>query len=288
VALGGDHRVLAARRCATPDPARLFDVLAAEIAAVTPDPVPIGLGAAGLVDRDGRLWFVPHSRGLEGTDLAARLRERVDRPVVVENDATAAAWGEAQLGAARGVPDALLVTLGTGIGAGFVMDGRLVRGAHGFAGDAGHMVVDPDGPPCPCGGRGHWEAVASGQALDRLARRHGWSSGRQLTAAARARTPAAPGGATPAPTVLEEYARAVALGLGGLVNVLDPGVVVVGGGVADLGEPLLVPLRRAVSRETQASEAAGGPGRPEPGIVLAALGPRAGAIGAALLAAELA
>ncbi len=95
-----------------------------------------------------------------------------------------------------------------------------------------------------------------------------------------------PGGATAAAAVLEEYAAAVALGLGSLVNALDPAVIVIGGGVAELGEPLLVPLRAATSRETQASVAAGGPGRPEPPIVGAELGARAGAVGAALLARE--
>jgi glucokinase len=288
VALGPDHAVLAERRRATPAPADLVDVLVEEVAAAAADPVPVGIGAAGLVDRQGRLWFVPHSRGLEGIELGVELRARTGRRVSVDNDATATAWAESRLGAARGVADALVVTLGTGIGAGLVVDGRIVRGAHGFAGDVGHMVVDPDGPPCPCGGRGHWEVFASGQALDRLARLHGWPSGLAVTEAVLAGVDREGGGAgrAPASVVLEEYAAAVGLGLGGLVDALDPAVVVIGGGVAELGEALLVPLRTATSRATQASVAAGGPGRPEPTIVGAELGARAGAVGAALLAQE--
>ena len=90
---------------------------------------------------------------------------RLGLPIRVDNDATCATWGEHLAGAARGVDDVVLVTLGTGIGAGIIADGELVRGAHGFGGEAGHMVVDPHGPPCPCGRRGCWERFASGSGL---------------------------------------------------------------------------------------------------------------------------
>src|SRR5829696_2889735 len=130
----------------------------------------VGLGIAGLVDRGGTLRFGPNLPGLVDAPLGERLAAELAVPVDVENDATAAAWGEHRAGAGLGVDELLVVTLGTGIGAGIVSGGHLVLGRNGFAGEAGHMVVDPNGPLCPCGQRGCWERYASGSGLGRLAR----------------------------------------------------------------------------------------------------------------------
>ncbi|HEX2043003.1 MAG TPA: ROK family protein [Acidimicrobiales bacterium] len=256
-------------------------------------PEAVGVGAPGLVDHDGVLHFAPNLT-LEGElNLRSALAERLGVRVQVDNDATCAAWGERAHGAARGYDDVVLVTLGTGIGGGIVAGGRIVRGANGFAGEMGHMVVDPQGPRCPCGQRGCWERFASGSGLRRLGRE-------------AARTGEAPrlldlAGGDPeqvrgehvsvavgegdkgAAEVVARFAWWVALGLVNLTNIFDPDAFVVGGGVIGLGDALFTPARAAFADLLQ------GKGRRPPVAVLpAALGERAGAIGAAYLAAEAA
>jgi glucokinase len=252
----------------------------------------VGVGVAGLVDRGGVLRIGPNLPGVIGFPYRDALRERLDVPIAVDNDATTAMWAELQLGAARGATEAVLVTLGTGIGGGHVTGGVLQRGAHGFAGEPGHMVVDPRGPLCPCGRRGCWERFASGSGLGRLARDAG-AAGRaprivQLAGgdpeAVRGEhaTTAAAEGDRGAIAVLREFGWWVALGIANLVNVLDPEVVVVGGGLAEAGELLIGPVRERFTELVLAPDH-----RPPVRIVAAELGERAGAIGARLLAQEL-
>ncbi len=132
---------------------------------------PVGVGAPGMVDRVGRLCFAPNLPQAHGVDWTALIGERLPgRPVLIENDANFAVLAEHRLGAARGYDHVVMVTLGTGIGGGIVIDGRVQVGSAGFAGEIGHMVVDPAGPPCPCGRRGCWERFASGAGLGLLAR----------------------------------------------------------------------------------------------------------------------
>src|SRR5207248_1383416 len=150
------------------------------------------------------------------------------------NDATCATWGERQMGAARGRDDVAVVTLGTGIGGGFVLGGRLYRGANGFAGEVGHMIVDPKGPPCPCGRRGCWERFASGSGLARLAREAAESGrGHRLVELAGGDveavrgehvTRAAAEGDAEAIQVFRDFGWWAALGIANLVNTLDPEV----------------------------------------------------------------
>src|SRR6476469_8934608 len=130
----------------------------------------VGLGAPGLVDRVGTLRFGPNLPGVIDHDFATQLADGLGLPAVVDNDATCATWGEHERGAARGCNHTLMVTLGTGIGAGIVVKGEVLRGANGFAGEPGHMVVNPNGPLCPCGHRGCWERYGSGSGLGMLAR----------------------------------------------------------------------------------------------------------------------
>ena len=252
----------------------------------------VGVGVAGLVDRRGVLRIGPNLPGVIGFPYRDALWERLEVPIAVDNDATTAMWAELQMGAARGATEAVLVTLGTGIGGGHVSGGVLQRGAHGFAGEPGHMVVDPRGPLCPCGRRGCWERFASGSGLGRLAR--------DAAAAGRAGrivelaggdpeavrgehvTTAAAEGDRGAIAVLREFGWWVALGIANLVNVLDPEVVVVGGGLAEAGELLIGPVRERFGELVLAPDH-----RPPVRIVAAELGERAGAIGARLLAQEL-
>lgn len=311
VAVDADGRVVAEARVPTPhdatDPdeplrgmvgAEVADAVAEVVhqlrpAAGRPEerPPPLGVGVPGMVDRRGGiLRFSPNLPGAVGADMAHLLGERLPGTAVhVANDANCAATAEVLLGAARGAGEVLVVTLGTGIGGGVVTGGRVCSGAFGFAGEVGHMVVDPAGPPCPCGGRGCWERYASGGGLARLAREAAYGGrlheavalaggdpelvrGEHVTRAAAAGDPGALG-------VLDELGWWIAVGLANLTAVLDPEIIVIGGGLAEVGELLLGPTRRAFADLVE-----GGRARPAIGIVPAALGERAGAVGAALLA----
>jgi glucokinase len=192
------------------------------------------------------------------------------------------------VGAAQGYDDVILVTLGTGIGGGIVAGGTLLRGANGFAGEIGHMVIDPDGDPCPCGQRGCWERYASGGGLGRLGQRAA-AEGRAARVLARAGgdphmvrgehvTVAAADGDAEARAVLAELGWWVALGLANLANVFDPQAFVLGGGLVEAGELLFGPVRAAF-----AELLTGASYRPPVAIVPATLGEHAGAIGAACL-----
>ncbi len=262
--------------------------LAAELAAGGGEA--IGVGAAGMVDvTAGALRSAPNLAWRE-VPLRDLVADRTGLPCVVDNDANVAAWGEYRFGAARGSRHVLVVTVGTGIGGGIVADGQLFRGAHGFAAEIGHIIVEPDGPPCGCGNRGCWEQVASGRALDRLARAEAERdpagriavlaagvepSGRHVSEAAREGDPAAT-------AIFATVGRRLGEGIAGLVNVLDPEVVIVGGGVAEEGAVLLDPARAAFLETVEAPQH-----RPEVPILPAALGNDAGAIGAAALALDL-
>lgn len=274
------------------------DALLDTIAAVVEDTIDdagapsvdaIGVGLAGLVDRRGVLLTGPNLPGVIDVDVAEPLTASLGCPVVVDNDANCAAWGEYRRGAGRGVDDAVLVTLGTGIGAGLIAGGKLVRGAHGLAGEPGHMIVNPTGPRCPCGRRGCWERYASGSGLAFLAREAA-DAGRadQVVALAGGDreavrgehlTTAARDGDVGALAVMDEFAWWVALGLTNLANILDPELLIIGGGMVEEADLFLEPARRAY-----ASLVLGGDLRPEVPLVAAQLGERAGAVGAALLA----
>ena len=251
----------------------------------------VGLGAPGLVDRSGTLRYGPNVAGLIDVSLADLLHARLGIPAVVDNDATCAAWGEHERGAAQGANHSITVTLGTGIGAGLVIGGRLVRGANGMAGEPGHTTVDPNGPPCPCGRRGCWERYASGAGLARMARdaaeagqldgvlsRVGGDAavirGEDVVEAARA-------GDAETQVVLDELAWWTALGIANLIAVLDPEVVVLGGGLIDAADLWLDQTRRRI---TELTVAAGH--RDLPPVVAAVHGAEAAALGAALLAAR--
>ncbi len=247
----------------------------------------LGIGMPGLVDLDGIPQFAPHIPGITGLPLAELLSERLELPVTVDNDANCAAVAEARFGVAEGRNDALLITLGTGIGGGIISAGRLVRGAHGLAGEPGHMVVAPHGEACPCGRRGCWERYASGTGLALLGR-SAVVAGRAPDIAARAGraetvrgehvVAAAAAGGQGGLAVMDELGWWIALGLANLVNLLDPEIIVLGGGLVDAGEVLMRPVRSAFSELAR-----GGSPRPVPPVEVARLGSSAGAIGAAVL-----
>ena len=253
--------------------------------------LPVGVGLPGMLSRDGVLVFSPNLPSASGADMAAVLGARLGHArLTLANDADAAAVGEHRLGAGRDADHFVMVTLGTGIGGGLVVDGRLLRGSGGFAGEIGHVVVDPSGPRCPCGRRGCWERYASGAGVARLAREAavaGRLEGLVATVgdpeAVRGEdvTHAAAAGDRQALAVLEEVGWWLALGLANLVAVLDPARVVVGGGLAEASTLLLPPTRRFLAGLLEAGER-----RPGVEVLAAELGYRAGAVGAALLAAD--
>lgn len=248
----------------------------------------IGVGVPGLVTREGVLRAAPNLDGVADFDVAGLLGARLGRCVRVDSDATCATVAEWRNGVARGATDVVLVTLGTGIGGGLVAGGVLVRGKHGFAGEYGHMVVDPDGPPCPCGRRGCWERYASGSGLAHLAREAAIAGrfDRVLEIAGGAPDAvrgemvqqAAREGDVDALAVVDEFGRWVAIGLVSLANALDPEIIVVGGGLAAGADLYLDPIRTWFPQLIYQPEL-----RPLPTITFAEWRVRAGAVGAALL-----
>ena len=229
----------------------------------------LGIGVPGLIDAGGIINASPNLRGAHNITVGPSLRSSLGIPVHVENDATAAAYAEWRVGAAKGARDALIVTLGTGIGGGLVVGGALQRGANGFAGEIGHMVIEANGLECVCGQRGCWERYASGSALRTLS---GGMSGEEVISRAR-------NNEASAVAVIDEFARWFAIGVASLTNVLDPSVVVVGGGVIEAWEVLHPAFVKWMNEVLYSPEH-----RPHPQLKPAELGARAGAIGIALLA----
>lgn len=251
----------------------------------------VGIGAAGFVDSTRSVvMFAPHL-SWRREPLRANVAERLRVPVVVDNDANAAAQAECRFGAGRGHRYVLCVTLGTGIGGALVLDNRVYRGANGMAGEFGHIQVVPDGHRCECGNRGCWEQYASGNALLREARELVRSGspmaqtlaelvegdadvlrGPQITSAAR-------GGDPLSQELLADVGRWLGVGLAGLAAAFDPHCIVVGGGLAEAGDLLLAPARESFARTLT------GRGHREPPVIEpAALGPQAGFVGAADMA----
>jgi glucokinase len=253
--------------------------------------ITLGVGVPGLITLDGVMRASPNLPGMYEVNIAEELsmRLRASAPeieierVYVENDANCAALAEWAYGAGRNSQDLLLVTLGTGIGGGLVLGGVPYRGRHGFAGEFGHMVIDPAGVPCPCGQRGCWERYGSGSGLAYLAQQAGLfgeeGAGQSPTGDQRAEdvVAAARAGSPLAVEVLKDFARWIALGLVNLANALDPEVIIIGGGLA-VEEDLFMPEVRRLFAELLYE----GAHRDQPVIEVAQLDHRAGAIGAAV------
>jgi len=251
------------------------------------DVAAVGVGAAGFVDPTRSVvMFSPHLQWRR-EPLRAQVADRLRVPVVVDNDANAAALAEARFGAARGHRFVLCVTLGTGIGGALVLDQRVYRGANGMAGEFGHMQVVPQGHRCECGNRGCWEQYASGNALVRDARELVRANspmahhlrdlvagdadvleGPQITEAARQGDPLSI-------ELIGDVGTWLGVGLAGLAAAFDPHCIVIGGGLSAAGELLVGPTRQAFSRSLT-----GRGHRDEPVITVAQLGPQAGMVGA--------
>ncbi|MEK6648307.1 MAG: ROK family glucokinase [Actinomycetota bacterium] len=252
----------------------------------------VGISAAGFVSSDRKTMLAtPNIAGWNGVNLDRELSALIGLSVVIENDANAAAWGEARFGAGRGEDHLMLLTIGTGIGGGIVVDGELYRGAFGIAAEFGHMRVVPEGHLCGCGARGCFEQYASGNALLRHAReavsaspevaRNLLSLGDGTVAGMTGKhiTDAAREGDAVALAAFNTTAQWLGAGIASLSVLLDPACVIIGGGVIDAGEILLAPTRAAVERYMPFAGK-----HPTPRIIAAQLGNEAGLVGAADLA----
>ena len=287
--------ILATTRRDTPadDPAQTEDVIADAVRelAARYDVVAVGLGAAGFVDESrSNVLFAPNLAWRE-EPLRAAIEKRVGLPAVVENDANAAAWAETRFGAGRGEDYVVVLTVGTGIGGGIVLEGRLLRGRFGVAAEIGHINIVPDGRRCGCGLQGCWEQYASGRALVQEAYEVASASpamakdllelagGRPEAITGPLVTEAAKAGDVAALQCFDEIGRWLGRGMAQLAAILDPGVYVIGGGVSMAGEIL---RERAVRSYRKHLTARGH--RPIADIRIAELGPEAGIVGAADLA----
>lgn len=263
-----------------------------EVTSVAPAEA-VGIGAAGYVDdKRATVLFAPNVNW-RFEALKDKVEQRIGLPVVVENDANAAAWGEYRFGAGQGHDDVVCITLGTGLGGGVIIGGRLHRGRFGVAAEFGHIRVVPDGLLCGCGSQGCWEQYASGRALLRYARQRAAATpeaagillalgdgtpegvqGRHVSEAARQGDPVAIDS-------FRELARWAGAGLADLASLFDPSAFIVGGGVSDEGDLVLDPIRKSFRRWL-----VGNQWRPHAQVLAAQLGGRAGLVGAADLARQ--
>ena len=239
----------------------------------------LGIGLAGLVDDGDVLRAAPNLQCMIDVLVRDAVACELDASVRIDNDATCALVAEMSSGVAQGVEDVVLVTLGTGIGGGVAIDGAVRRGAHGFAGEPGHMCIDPSGPLCVCGRHGCWERYASGAGLVWLAQQRGLdiaSDGQAITGEGLADLALA--GDIDALEVWADFAQWLARGLANLADVLDPELFVIGGGLVSVSD-----LYLDRTRQLFVDEVLGGRSRRRTRIEPAQSGPLAGAIGAALL-----
>jgi glucokinase len=264
--------------------AALVDFAADLVASATDRNLPpraVGVAVPGIIDETGGTAVFSANIGWRDAPLAKLVAERTALPVALGHDVRAGGVAEARLGAGRGNRQFLFLTIGTGIAGAIVINGRALPGAHGGAGEVGHLVVRPDGEACPCDSAGCLETLASGASIARrYAERHRSAAGRSgvpLTAAEIAGRFA--GGDPDAAEIWRDAVDALADALAQVTILLDPGLVVIGGGVGDAGETLLSPLRTALSERLTFSQA--------PRLVRAELGDAAGSLGAALLGWDL-
>lgn len=268
--------------------------VAKELQAAAPAATAIGVGAAGLIDAERGIVRTAPNIAWQDLHLRDLLQDRLGLPVVVDNDANVAAWGESLYGAGRGAHDQVMVTVGTGIGGGLVIGGQIYRGARGLGAELGHIILNEGGAPCACGNRGCFEAMASGNSIGRRAR--------ERAAEPEAKTVLEMAGGDVdgitgemvgdaakkddafALSIFDETGLWLGVGLASIVNLLDPDVIVVGGGAAaGTGELLLKPARTAMTERV-----IGHHRREIAPVVPARLGYDAGLIGAAALARALA
>jgi len=276
------------------DPDEIMDDIAAEVLSVLSeakvklnDIAWLGIGSPGTIDSENGLVVRAHNLPFSQYPICEALKKRLRLPVYLGNDGNCAALGESVAGATKGYADSIVVTLGTGVGGGIIMNHKIHKGYNDGAGEVGHMILQVDGEPCTCGNKGCFEAYSSATALVRMtkeamenhpeSRLHEFSGNGTHVSGKTAFLAAREGDAV-AQAVVDKYIRYLAIGITNLINLLQPQVVAVGGGVSHEGDNLLLPLREEIKK--LAYEAKGGFTNR---IELAVLGNDAGIIGAAFL-----
>ncbi len=290
--VGPDGRILDEVRYPTPhSPRKLVENIARAVAEVGDDHEAGGvcLAVPGLIlAREDRVVFSPNLHAIEGIALMDEIEPKVGLPLTIENDGNAAAWGEFRFGVGSEADHLVFVALGTGVGGGVISHGVLMRGAQGSGGELGHVTIQATGPRCACGNHGCLEALASGTAIGRRARElavENPDSALGHLAASRQIlgedvTELARNGDELALSVLEETGTWLGVGLAGFVNIFNPEVVAVGGGVLEAGELILASARREVHLRARP------PSRDLAEVKVATLGPKSGVLGAAALARD--
>ncbi len=246
----------------------------------------IGVGSPGSINKDDGVIIYSNNLNFENEPLRAEIQKYIDKPVYIDNDANCAAWAEVMAGAAKGIDNAIMITLGTGVGGGIIVNGRLYSGFNFCGGELGHTVLVKDGEQCTCGRKGCWETYSSATALIRMTKTEAeknkdskmWNHLKEGKFNGRTAFNAMREGDESAKKVVDEYISYLACGIANMINIFQPEVFVIGGGVSNEGEPLLAPLRELVPQQTY-----GGGRIPTTKIVKATMGNDAGIVGAALL-----
>ncbi len=247
----------------------------------------IGIGTPGIADNAS--GTIPYSNNLDFHDVPVReyIREHIDKPVYIANDANAAAYGEFVAGAAKGSRNAVCITLGTGVGAGIIVDGKILTGSNLAGAELGHMVIEVDGPQCTCGRKGCFEVFSSATGLIRMTREAAESDSSSVLNeyfkkdgkySARHAFNAMREGDKAGTEVVNKYCKYLAAGITNTINIFQPDVLCIGGGVCNEGDPLLLPVKELVEKEVYTRMLS-----KNTKIALAELGNDAGIIGAAFL-----
>ena len=249
----------------------------------------VGVGTPGIANSATGIVEFSGNLGFENTPLAEYIRRHIDMPVYIENDANAAAYGEYVAGAAKGAKNAVCITLGTGVGGGIIINGKIYAGSNFGGAEIGHTVINMDGPQCTCGRRGCFEVYSSATGLIRMTKEkmeqvpdskmHAITAERGKVSARTAFDAMRQGDAA-AKEVVDFYIRALAAGITNTINIFQPDVLCIGGGVCNEGDPLLLPMKELVAKENFTRNSA-----KNAKIVIAELGNDAGLIGAAFLGA---
>lgn len=247
----------------------------------------IGIGTPGIANSTTGIIERANNLGFENTPMVKYISESIDKPVFIENDANAAAYGEYVAGAAKGAKNAVCITLGTGVGGGIIVDGKIYAGSNFAGAEIGHTVIEVDGAQCSCGRKGCFEAYSSATGLIRMSKEAMAQFPESIMnkmaeekgkVTARTSFDAMRAGDKPAKDVVDKYIKYLAAGITNTINIFQPDVLCIGGGVCNEGDPLLLPVKAFVEKEDFASNSAK---RTE--IVIAKLGNDAGIIGAAFL-----
>ena len=250
----------------------------------------VGVGTPGLANSQTGIVEFSNNLGFVNTPLAEYIKKHINKPVFVENDANAAAYGEYVAGAAKGAKNAVCITLGTGVGGGIIINGKIYAGSNFGGAEIGHTVIQVDGAPCSCGRKGCFEAYSSATGLIRMTKEkmeqypdsalHTITAERNGKVSARTAFDAMRQGDKAGKEVVDDYIKYLAAGITNTINIFQPDILCIGGGVCNEGDPLLLPMKALVEQEVYTRNS---PKNTK--IVIAELGNDAGLIGAAFLGA---